>query len=372
MTVTLERDALLGVVRKVASAVQSRNTIPILSNVLFEADGDVARLTGTDLDLQVRAECAAKGELATTLPADKLAAAIDSLKPGSITIETVEGRQAVVLKQGRSVRTLPTLPATDFPQFVVDDPTATFEVENRVLTRLIEAAHVAQAIDDAARIYLNGVYLHVRDGALRAVGLDGLRMVRVDAPLPDGAAEMPAMIIPTKAVGLVRKLILGGDEPITIEACGGKTIFVCGSVRILAKMIDGTFPDYDRITPGEGPHKLDVHRNALVDAMSSAVAVVEGDGKDRIRSLAFNLNADAELELSARDQSGTDAVEPLSGTYEGDPIRFSVNSKLLISIANVFRESSTIRIELTDPAKPFRITSEAEPDLLALSGVMRG
>lgn len=361
MTVTLERDALLGVVRKVASAVEARNTIPILSNVLFEASGGMVRVTGTDLDLQVRAECEAVGDLRTTIDARRLQDALSSLKPGQIELTPVDDRAAITLKQGRSVRTLPTLPANDFPEYKLPDAAAKFALPAGEFGHLIESVQAAVSSEEA-RIYLNGIFIHAIDGKLRLAATDGHRLLRNEADCPEGAEGMPDIIVPRKTVGLLRKLFDGFDGEIAIEASTSKIVIEGGPVRILSKLIDGTFPDYVRVIPSDRKNKLIVAKGAVVEAAQAVAAVAA----DKVRAIKITLAKGADPELSVKDSIGSSAIEPLDGDYTGASVILGVNGQYLIGVANSFRDTSKLEFQFDGPSDPVRITAEAEPGLIAV------
>ncbi|WP_294391993.1 DNA polymerase III subunit beta [uncultured Sphingomonas sp.] len=366
MSLTVQRDALLSIVRNVTSVVEARNTIPILSNMLIEADGGRVQVAGTDLDVQVRAGCEGEGLLSITVPAGKLQAALDSLKPGVVKMELVADKGALAIKQGRSTRTLPTLPVADFPELPVTNAATRFVMPARTFERLFETVQAAQSSEEA-RYYLKGVFLHVVGDKLVSAACDGHRLLRCEVDLPDDAAGMPDMIVSSKTIGLLRKLVAGGDADVTIEAGRDRIVVAAGPLRITAKLVAATYPDYQRTIPSGGANVLTAGRNALI-ATAQAASAISGE---KVRSLRIELTHGAEPEFITRDGMGAHAVEPLPGEYAGAQMAVGINAKYLISLASSFHEASVLRFELGEPSHPIRISAEAEPDLVAVCMPMR-
>lgn len=365
----IDRDVLLEALRGVASIVESRNVVPIVGHVLIEIGADGWTITGTDLNLQASARVAGEaGDLAITVPADRLVAAVSSLRPGPIgfALEASAGLgQMAVLTQGRSSRRLATLPAADFPQFRPPEDAVSFTLPAAALLRLLDATAVA-VCNDSTRPYLEGVLLHARPEGLFAAATNGHTLVRASARLPDGAAEVPDMIVPTKAVNLVRRLI--GAKPsgdVAIDAADRRIGFTIGQASVQAKLIEGQYPDYSRVIPPEGEISVTAQRDALIGAVK-AVAAVSGD-----KSRAIKVALGDEAELSVTDPAGAAATEPLDGACDGGAIEFGINAAYLQSIAGIFGEASQVRLGLTGPQAAVLITAAAEPDLTAVIMPMR-
>ena len=371
MTVEVERDALLAALRQVAGAVEARNTIPVLGNLLMIAEGGSLTVTGTNLDQSASARVDAAGSINTTVDKEKLIAAVTSFKGGRLAIAMVEGRSAVTIKQGRGVRTLPTLSSNDFPQLREPENAVTFEVTGSVLSRLLDATHVAQSTEET-RYYLNGVYLHVVDGKLVAVATDGSRLVRAEAALPAGAEAMPNVIVPSKAVGQLRTLLAKVETSVVIVVSETMIAFRIGQTRLASKVVDGTFPGYDRVIPAKAGTMLTLQRDQLIDAPAAVVSVVNAEGdKFKVRGIAIDLTVADGPEVGAKDQAGNAATEPLDVTVSGDAIRFGVNQKFLAQAAGIFADGATLTMAIENPGAPIRIDSDRDADLLAVIMPMR-
>lgn len=367
----IDRDALLGALREVATVVPGRTTIPVLANVLMEcADGRLS-ITATDLDLQATTTVEAAGDLSVTLPADKVQAAVQSLRPGRIALEPVANRPSSIrFKQGRNQRTLAGLPSKDFPTRGKLEGATAFEMPASSLARLLETTQVAQCADEV-RYYLMGVLLHVFDGQMYAAATDGHRLVRCKVDTPDGADGMPDSIIGTKVVALLRKLLSKFEGTAHVAITARAATFTLGRTVINAALVDGTYPDYRRVIPEPGTTTLTIKRNELAVAANGVIAVVSGEGKDRVRCIRIDVTSGGECELSSRDDAGADASEMLVGTVTGRPQTFGVNGKYFASAIGIFADAAEVAISLSEATSPVRITAETDPDLVAVVMPMR-
>ena len=253
MKVTLERAALLKSLGHVHRVVERRNTIPILSNVLLQANGSSLFLKATDLDLEitesVAADVAQSGS--TTLPAHTLYDIVRKLPDGAqVSLEMTGDAGQLLLRSGRSRFMLQSLPETDFPDLTTGDMSHKFTLSAVELKKLIEKTQFAISTEET-RYYLNGIFVHTLDveghTMLRSVATDGHRLARVEIPAPAGSAGMPGVIVPRKAVTEVQKLIDDGAGDVAIEISTTKARFTFGDVVLTSKLIDGTFPDLSLI-----------------------------------------------------------------------------------------------------------------------------
>ena len=274
MKVTLERTALLKSLGHVHRVVERRTTIPILSNVLLSASGGGLQLKATDLDLEVTettpADVGQPG--ATTLPAHTLYEIVRKLPDGAqVSLESGQenGHDSgqLQLRSGRSRFSLQSLPESDFPDLAAGELSHSFKLGAGELKRLLDKTQFAIS-NEETRYYLNGVFLHVTEvdgkSLLRAVATDGHRLARLETPAPAGAAGMPGVIVPRKAVAEVQKLIEDPEAEISIELSSAKIRFTLGSVVLTSKLIDGTFPDYARVIPPNNDKFLTVERKAFL------------------------------------------------------------------------------------------------------------
>jgi DNA polymerase-3 subunit beta len=352
MKVTLERTALLKALGHVHRVVERRNTIPILSNVLLSATGEGLQLKATDLDLEVTETVAADvGQAgATTLPAHTLYEIVRKLPDGAqVSLEETGEAGQLQLRSGRSRFQLQSLPESDFPDLAVSDLSHRFSLKAGELKKLIDKTQFAISTEET-RYYLNGVFMHVADvdGAalLRAVATDGHRLARLETPAPAGAAGMPGIIIPRKAVAEVQKLIEDPEIEVGVELSSTKIRFSVGAVVLTSKLIDGSFPDYARVIPPHNDKYLTVERRDFSDAVDRVSTI----SSERGRAVKLTL-ADGKLTLSVTNPDSGSAVEELEVDYNSTPIEIGFNARYLIDIANQL-DSDTALFKLNDSGSP--------------------
>ncbi len=231
MKISIERGTLLKALSQAQSVVERRNTIPILANVLIEAEGDKVSFRATDLDIEVidRAPAMVERPGATTVSAVMLHEIVRKLPDGaliSLSEDAATGRLAIAA--GRSNFSLATLPKEDFPVMASSEYSTNFAAKAPVLRRLFDKAKFAISTEET-RYYLNGVYLHVATGengqVLRAVATDGHRLARIDADLPENAENMPGVIVPRKTVNELRKLLDDDEAQIAVSVSGNQDPF---------------------------------------------------------------------------------------------------------------------------------------------------
>jgi len=264
MKVTLERNALLKSLGHVHRVVERRNTYPILANVLLKAASGALDLRATDLDIEVTESVPAMVATAgtTTVPAHTLYEIVRKLADGAeVRLET-EGEQ-MLLTSGRSRFHLGCLSPDSFPDLKSGAFSHSFSMPAATLRDLIERTQFAIS-NEETRYYLNGIYVHTleagKEMVLRAVATDGHRMARAETEAPAGSRGMPGIIIPKKTVGEVLKLLEGAEGDVGVEVSDTKIRFTLNGVVLLSKLIEGTFPDYERVTPKNNDKALSVDR----------------------------------------------------------------------------------------------------------------
>ncbi|MEM7223426.1 MAG: DNA polymerase III subunit beta [Pseudomonadota bacterium] len=334
MKLIIERAALLKSLAHVQSVVERRNTIPILSNLMIDAEGEKLALTATDMDLTIIEEVAADVGLggSTTAPAHTLYDIVRKLPDGSqVELETAGEDGRMTLTAGRSTFSLPTLPKEDFPAGTDDSLPQSFQIGAVELKNLIDRTRFAISTEET-RYYLNGIYLHATESdginVLRAVATDGHRLARFEMPLPDGAAELPGVIVPRKAVGELRKLIEESDVAVQVSLSGTKIRFAFDSTVLTSKLIDGTFPDYERVIPSGNDKIMSVNCSHF----SEAVDRVSTISTEKSRAIKLAL-ANGNLVLSATSPDSGSATEEIEVGYGGEEIEIGFNSRYLLDIA---------------------------------------
>ena len=386
MKLTIERSALLRALGHVQNVVERRNTIPILSNVQLVADAETGglRLTATDLDLAIvegaPAEVLQPG--GTTAPAhmlhdivrklpDGAQVELDSGTGGTSGADGAGGDGRLTVRAARSKFALSCLPREDFPVMADDDLPHQFSVPAADLRRLIEKTRFAISTEET-RYYLNGIYLHAPEDApvLRGVATDGHRLAHVDIDRPDGAAAMPGVILPRKAALEVLKLIddssgEGGDL-VDIALSDGKIRFSFGNIVLTSKLIDGTFPDYQRVIPSGNDKRMEVDCKSFQAAVDRVATI----SSEKSRAVKMAVNGDT-VTLSANNPeqgSGTDEV-PVTFNGEGT-LEIGFNARYLLDIAGQI-EGENISFDLSDGASPTIVRDAADPGALYVLMPMR-
>ena len=355
MKFSIERAALLKAVAQAQSVVERRNTIPILANVLIEAQDSDVRFRATDLDIEVvdRADAQVERAGATTVSAVLLHEIVRKLPDGSLVTLTDDGAKGrLTVEAGRSNFSLATLPKEDFPVMATSEYSSNFSAPAVVLRRLFDKSKFAISTEET-RYYLNGVYMHISDSdggkVLRCVATDGHRLARIDAELPSGAAEMPGVIVPRKTVGELRKLLDDDEAKIAVSVSETKIRFATPDITLTSKVIDGTFPDYTRVIPQGNTRKLEVDAAEFAKAVDRVATV----SSERSRAVKLTL-AEDKLILSVNAPDSGAAEEELAVAYGDEHLEIGFNAKYLLEIANqVDRENAV-----------FMFNSSGDPTLM--------
>lgn len=361
MKLTIERAALFRALGHVQSVVERRNTIPILSNVLLRAEGGKLHLTATDMDLEIVEAALAMVETAgaTTAPAHTLYDIVRKLPDGAqVELSLNPDGKSLALRAGRSRFQLGCLDVADFPSMTGGEMPSAFDLPAGGLRNLIDRTRFAISTEET-RYYLNGIYLHAGEfegaPALRAVATDGHRLARVQAPLPEGATGMPSVIVPRKTVGELRKLIDEAAEPIHIALSETKIRFSVDDVVLTSKLIDGTFPDYERVIPQGNDKVMEVDTKGFAAAVDRVATIATE--KTRAVKLAIT---DGQLTLSATSTDQGSATEELEVDYGADPLEIGFNSRYLLDIAGQI-DSDTARFYMADSGSPTVIRDGGGP-----------
>ncbi|RVQ01749.1 DNA polymerase III subunit beta, partial [Sinorhizobium meliloti] len=302
MRITLERSNLLKSLNHVHRVVERRNTIPILSNVLLRSDGASLEMKATDLDLEITEATPAQVEQAgaTTVPAHLLYDIVRKLPDGSeVRLATNAEGTAMTVASGRSKFSLQCLPQSDFPDLTAGTFSHSFRLKAPDLKMLIDRTQFAISTEET-RYYLNGIFVHTvesnGDLKLRAVATDGHRLARADVEAPSGSEGMPGIIIPRKTVSELQKLLDSPDVVVTVEVSDAKIRLTIGSIVMTSKLIDGTFPDYQRVIPASNDKELRVD----CQSFSQAVDRVSTISSERGRAVKLAL-ADGQMTLTVNN-----------------------------------------------------------------------
>ncbi len=345
MKLTIERAALLKALGHVQSAVERRNTIPILSNVLLSAERERLAFSATDLDMEIIDEALAQvdqpGQI--TGPAHTLYEIVRKLPEGADVSLSFTGEDPrLTVQAGRSCFNLPVLPAGDFPVMSADGFSSQMSVDVADLIRLIDKTRFAISGEET-RYYLNGLYLHtiVVDGAakLRAVATDGSRLALADMLAPEGAADAPGVIVPRKTIGEVRRLLEDAGEQVDLQISPQKVRFQLGGAALTSKVIDGNFPDYGRVIPKDNDRVVMVPAKLFAQAVDRVATI----SAEKSRSVRMAIES-GKVVLTVRNMEAGQAVEELEIEYDGEPFELSFNARYLLDITDqISGESAELR-----------------------------
>jgi DNA polymerase III subunit beta len=369
---TIERSVLLKSLARLQAIVEKRNTIPILANVKLEAKDNTLQLTATDMDLVAIEEVSANVEAggALTVPAQTFHDIVRKIPDGaSITLDTDTASAQMIVTAGKAQFKISYLPADDFPVMSEGVLSHRFTMEAKQFTELLEKSRFAMSTEET-RYYLNGVYLHVAEsktsGAqmLKAVATDGHRLARIEAALPNGAAGMPGVIIPRKTVNELSK-ILAEQKNVEVALSESKIRFSAGNVVLLSKLIDGTFPDYQRVIPENNSRILEVD----VKVFSNAVDRVSTISTEKTRGIKLSLDA-GKVTLTAQSSDAGSAKEELEVTYSSEPMDIGFNSRYLLEMLGQF-DGDTVQFLLADSNAPALVTDPTDVSSLYVIMPMR-
>ncbi len=371
MKFTIDRAALLRPLGHVQSVVERRNTIPILSNVLLRAGDGRLRLTATDMDMDIveSVECEVAREGSATVPAHTFHDIARKLPDGSeVGVEATGDAGRVEIVAGRSRFELPALSADEFPEMSGGDLPHGFVLSASGARSMIDRTRFAISTEET-RYYLNGIFLHATRAenvpVMRAVATDGHRLARVEMPLPDGADGMPSVIVPRKAVGEVRKLIDDAEGDISVSLSDSRMCFAFGDIVLTTKLIDGTFPDYERVIPTGNDKTLEVNCKSFAEAVDRVATI----STEKSRSIKLQLNEGALLLSASSSETGA-AREELEVVYKAGAMEIGFNSRYLLDIANQIEGEGAV-FELADPASPTVVRDQDDDSSLYVLMPMR-
>ncbi|MFZ5722192.1 MAG: DNA polymerase III subunit beta [Pseudomonadota bacterium] len=355
MKFSVGRDALLKPLQLVAGVVERRQTLPVLSNVLFEVRGNQLRLTGTDLEVEMVAaitlgDAAQDGEI--TIPGRKLLDIVKSLPAGSDIKVERDGARAV-LKCGRSRYTLATLPASEFPNIEQGVGNQAIAIDVDMLKKLIDSTAFSMAQQDV-RYYLNGMLVEVTSDRLRTVATDGHRLAMADAQVGTGVGSKVQVIVPRKGIlELSRLLTEGGDTQVKLSLGSNHIRAEYGSLTFTSKLIDGKFPDYERVLPKNSDKAVLAQREELRSALSRAAIL----SNEKYRGIRLAL-ASGTLGIVANNPEQEEAHEEIGVDYKGNELEIGFNVSYLLDVLNTLK-GGQVKLALGD-ANSSALVSDAE------------
>lgn len=354
MKLKVKREELLRPLQVVNGVVERRQTLPILSNLLIRAETNRITVVGTDLEVEMVVEAqvadAEPGE--ATLPARKLLDICRTLPDeADMTLET-DGEQATV-RSGRSRFRLSTLPVGDFPSLEDMAVLREIQVSEGELKRLIERTHFAMAQQDV-RYYLNGLMLEIRDGGLRAVATDGHRLAlsQCEAEVTEG--ELQQVIVPRKGITELLRLLEEGEQKVKLEIGANHLRVRAHDTSLTTKLIDGRFPDYERVLPQQTDKRVVADKGLVRDALTRTSIL----SNEKFRGVRFTLG-EGVLKTQAHNPEQEEAEEEIEVRYEGEPLEIGFNASYVLDALNAV-SGEEVRLELSDPNSSCLITPNDE------------
>ena len=340
MRFSISREALLRPLALVAGVVERRQTLPVLSNVLIQVDHEQVALTGTDLEVELIGRTAAslvEEPGSATVPARKLMDICKSLPDQAELQFSLEGGRAV-LRSGRSRFTLSTLPVAEFPNIEDTQGDVELSLPRGTLKHLIDSTSFAMAQQDV-RYYLNGMLLELRSNLVRTVATDGHRLAVCSRPAEIEVEPARKLIVPRKGVLELVRLLDDSDEPVTLTFSASHVRAHTGDFTFTSKLVDGKFPDYERVVPRGGDKVFIADRTELRQVLSRTSIL----SNEKYRGVRLHLK-EGNLQVMANNPEQEEAEENVSVEYGGDALEIGFNVGYLIEVLNALDED---RVQMT-------------------------
>ena len=338
------QEKVLDTLQSVAGIVERRHTLPILANVLMRKNGAMLEFTTSDLEIQVRTSAELGGDagsFSTTVGARKL---IDILRalPSDQVITLSSAQNKLTLQAGKSRFTLQTLPADDFP--LVNEAVdfgATFSIPQKTLKDLVNQVHFAMAVHDI-RYYLNGILFVAEGKTLTLVATDGHRLALAQAQLETDVPSKQEVILPRKTVLELQRLLKDEETPIEMRFAGNQARFLFSGMEFVTKLVEGKFPDYNRVIPKNHRNTVTLGRAPLLASLQRAAILTS----EKFKGVRVNLEPGV-LRIASSNAEQEEAKEELEVDYGGDAIDIGFNVTYLIdALANISQEM--VKLELQD------------------------
>lgn len=366
MQFTISREALLRPLQLVSGVVERRQTLPVLSNVLLSLKGSELSLTGTDLEVELIGRVtvdAVQSEGDITVPARKLLDICKSLADDAVIDMTLSDNKLQV-KSGRSRFTLTTLPASEFPSVEEEPDTFSLSIGQAKLKELLEHTSFAMAQQDV-RYYLNGMLFEVEPGYLRVVATDGHRLAMETLSMDNAIPEVQQLILPRKGIMELTRLL--GDAEGSIDLTFGQNHIRAKvpEYTFTSKLVDGKFPDYNRVLP-KGGNRVVIGECQLLRHAFSRVSILSNEKYRGVRVMLSN----DELRIVANNPEQEEAEEVVSVEYQGEPLEIGFNVSYLIDVLTTL-ESKKVRMTLSDPNSSALLEAEEGSDALYVVMPMR-
>jgi DNA polymerase-3 subunit beta len=345
MKFRISKEALLEGLQKVQHVVSSRTTLPILSNVLIVAKGDRLQFTTTDLDVGITGSVMANvdKEGATTLPAKKIVNIVRELPASEVEV-SVDSKNIATIVSGSATFKVNGLSEAEFPPFPDFDGAKEFKIQQSDLRDGLKKTSYAISSDET-RYVLNGIYTSFRDGKMTLVATDGRRLAMAESDLEFPASHETDVIIPTKAVQELQRL-LGTEGELSLRLSDNQVSISVGDTLLVSKLIEGNYPNYRQVIPSDANERVELPREALLDTVRR-VSLLASDKSSSVK-LVF---ADNKVEISANSPDVGEAREEMLVKYEAKQIQVAFNPEFMMApLRNL--ETETVYLDLIDEMSP--------------------
>lgn len=345
MKFTISKEALLEGLNQVQHVVSTRATLPILSNVLIEAEGGKLKLTTTDLDVGVSGsvEADVSKEGSTTLPVKRLVSIVAQLPASEVEV-TVDAKNHASIKCGPSFFKIIGLGEDEFPPLPQFEDATEFKIEQSVLHDAIKKTSYAISTDET-RYVLNGIYVAFNEGKMTFVATDGRRLAMVENDLEYPASHETQIIIPSKAVGELQRL-LSSEGDVIVRLSGNQISFDVGGSVIVSKLIEGNYPNYKQVIPGERKERVTINREEFLHTVRR-VSLLTSESSNSVK-LTFSKG---NIDVQANSKDIGEAKEPVVADYDGDEFAIAFNPEFLMApLKNLGEE--TVYLDLIDGMSP--------------------
>lgn len=351
-----ERETLLRPLQSIIGVVERRQTLPILANVLIEKTEDRLCLTATDLEVELKTDSALEGGQPgrVTVPARKLMDIVRNL-PDDVTLHLKQEQDRIIVKAGPSRFSLATLPADDFPTADDVQPSHRFALPQSQLRWLIEKTHFAMALQDV-RYYLNGLLIELEPQHLRAVATDGHRLALAAVSSAETLGEAAQVIVPRKGVQEMLRLLDDDEEPVEIDLGAGHVQVTLAGIRFTSKLIDGRFPDYQRVIPEEEGSFAVVDRETLRKALVRASIL----SNEKYRGVRFGFEGD-QLRIQSNNPEQEEAEEQVPASFSGEAMEIGFNASYMLDALAAIDEK-TVHLHVRDANSSALILGETMRD----------
>ncbi len=370
MKISIEKNSIFKTLSHVQSIVEKKNAIPVLSNILIEAKDNILTLSATDMDVSITetVNCNVIDPGSVTVSAHTLYDIIRKIPEGNeIEFISNDGKRFSI-RSGNSKFSLACLPKEDFPIIEINQLKSELIIEAQVLLRLIDKTKFAIS-NEETRYFLNGIYFHKKNienkEFLCLVATDGHRLAKIEFSDVKDLSNLPGVIIPKKTINELCKLLSDCNTSVKINLDPSKIIFYIDKTILISKLIDGNFPDYEKVIPKNNNNILTINRNMFCEAIDRVSTITD----DRSPSIKFKLLQNL-MNMSSIDEKSGSATEDIETKYEGQKIDIGFNSKYILEMINNLDDEDVV-LKFSDSNSPVIASESSSPNLIYVLMPMR-